>query len=156
MKKIIIIATFAVAILGSSFTASATEKDPGTNREPNLKVKIAFTSEFRQAADVQWSTTANSSVFLAKFKFNNEDLQAFFTEEGEFLGTTRQIVKSQLPVMVASQLDKQYADSHVVTIFEYSKPEGLEYYITLTTTKDTRIVKASPNGEISVYKKNVK
>ena len=150
MKKIFFSLTLTAAILSSAFTYA------GTNNEPGTKVKQAFISEFTQVKDVEWTAMNNQGVYQAKFIFNNETLQAFFTEEGEFLGTTRQITKSQLPILVASGLEKQYADSRVITIFEYSKKDGLDYYITLATAKGAVIVKANANGDFSIYKKNLK
>lgn len=150
MKKIFFSLTLTAAILSSAFTYA------GTNNEPGIKVKQAFTNEFTQVKDVEWTNMSKEGVYQAKFSFNNETLQAFFTEEGEFLGTTRQISKSQLPILVASGLEKQYADAHVITIFEYSKKDGIEYYITLTTVKGAIIARASASGEFSVYKKNLK
>lgn len=154
MKKIILSFTIAAALLSSSFTYAA-DKKPGI-KEPSTKAKQAFNTEFATVSDVEWTTVTNEGVYQATFTFNNESLQAFFTEEGDFLGTTRRITKSQLPILVLNQLGKKYADAHVVTIFEYSKQEGLEYYITITTEKGAQILKASGNGELSVYKKNFK
>ena len=137
------------AALLTSATVFAADKAPG------VSVKQAFTREFSQAKDVQWTTVNNGGVYQAKFIFNNESLQAFFTEEGEFLGTTRQVTKSQLPILVVTALEKQYPDTRVATIFEYSKTDGLAYYITLVNAKGGTIVKATGSGELSVYKKNI-
>ncbi|HTL06812.1 MAG TPA: hypothetical protein VL307_01100 [Chitinophagaceae bacterium] len=150
MKKIILSLTLSAALLSSAFTYA------GDRNDPSLKVKQAFSNEFAQVKNVEWVTLRSEGVYQAKFEFNNESLQAFFTEDGEFLGTTRQITKSQLPILVASGLEKQYADAHVVTIFEYSKKDGIDYYITLTNAKGTVIAKANAGGEFSVYKKNIK
>jgi len=149
MKKIILSLTVAAAILSSSFTYAAT-------KEPGFKVRQAFSTEFTQAKDVEWTVMNKEGVYQAKFVFNNETLQAFFTEEGDFLGTTRQISQSQLPILVAAGLNKDYADARVVTIFEYSKKDGTEYYITLVTKKGAIIVKATGSGELTVHQRNVK
>jgi len=149
MKKIFLSLTLSAALLSSAFTYAA-------NNEPNFKVKQAFSSEFTQVKNVEWIVMDKEGVYQAKFIFNNETLQAFFTEDGEFLGTTRQVLKSQLPISVASGLEKQYGGARVISIFEYSKKDGLDYYITLTTDKGAMIVKATGNGEFSVYKKNIK
>ncbi|HTE09596.1 MAG TPA: hypothetical protein VK645_01480 [Chitinophagaceae bacterium] len=149
MKKIFLSLTLSAALLSSAFTYAA-------NNEPNYKVKQAFTNEFTQVKNVEWIIMDKEGVYQAKFIFNNETLQAFFTEEGEFLGTTRQVLKSQLPISVASGLEKQYGGARVISIFEYSKKDGLDYYFTLTTDKGAMIVKATGNGEFSVYKKNIK
>jgi len=149
MKKIFLSLTLSAALLSSAFTYAA-------NNEPNFKVKQAFSSEFTQVKNVEWIVMDKEGVYQAKFIFNNETLQAFFTEDGEFLGTTRQVLKSQLPISVASGLEKQYGSARLISIFEYSKKDGLDYYITLTTDKGAMIVKATGNGEFSVYKKNIK
>ncbi len=149
MKKIIISLTLSAALLSSTFMYAA-------DIEPNGKVIKAFSDVFKKVKDVEWTTLAKDGVYQAKFNFNNESLQAFFTEEGEYIGTTRQILASQLPIMVASELEKQYASARIITIFEYSKKDGLDYYITLTNSKSAVIVKATGNGDLSVYRKNVK
>ncbi|MEO5683322.1 MAG: hypothetical protein ABIQ88_11815 [Chitinophagaceae bacterium] len=149
MKKIILSITLSAALLSSAFTYAA-DNDPG------LKVKQAFTSEFTQAKNISWTMINKEGLYQAAFTFNNESLQAFFTEEGEFLGTTRQVLKSQLPILVASGLEKQYAEARIITIFEHSKKDGLNYYITLVNNKGAFIVKAGSNGDLSVYKKNYK
>ena len=154
MKKIILSFAIATAVLSSSFSYAA-DKSPAI-KEPSIKAKQAFSTEFTKVEGVEWKTMSKEGVYQATFTFNNETLQAFFTEEGDFLGTTRQITKSQLPILVLNQLGKKYADARVVTIFEYSKQEGLEYYITVTTEKGAQILKATGNGELSVYKKNFK
>ncbi|MFT3931986.1 MAG: hypothetical protein QM726_00100 [Chitinophagaceae bacterium] len=149
MKKIVLTLTMATALLASSFTYAA-EKEPG------IKTKEAFNNQFTQAKNVEWVSMNNEGLYQAKFTFNNEVLQAFFNEEGDFLGTTRQLTKAQLPVLVINELDKQYADAHLVSIFEFSKKDGLEYYITITNSKGAKVLKANGSGEISVYKKNFK
>ena len=105
--------------------------------------------------NVEWTSVSKEGIYQAKFAFNNETLQAFFTEDGEFLGTTRQITKAQLPILVVTELEKQYTDAHVATIFEYSKKDGTSYYITITGNKGSMVLKATGNGELTVYKKNV-
>ena len=120
-----------------------------SRQEPGV-VKQAFNREFAQVKDVEWTSVSKEGIYQAKFIFNNETLQAFFTEEGEFLGTTREIVKAQLPILVVTELEKQYAAAHVATIFEYSKKDGTAYYITIITNKGAMVLKATGNGELTV------
>ena len=148
MKKMILSLSIAAALL-SFTTVHAADKNP------DAKVKQAFNKEFSQVKEVEWSSISKDGVFQAKFSFNNETVQAFFTEDGEYLGTTRQVTKSQLPIMVTNALDKQYSDARIVTIFEYSKTDGLAYYVTLVTSKGSMIVKATGSGDVSIYKKNI-
>jgi hypothetical protein len=147
MKKIILSLTLAAAILTSGF-AYAAEGNPGT------AVKDAFSREFAQIKDVKWDMVNKEGIYQATFIFNNESLQAFFTEEGDFLGTTRLITKSQLPILVTRELDKKYADAMIRTVFEHSMTDGLAYYITLVTKKGAIIVKATGNGELTVHQRS--
>lgn len=149
MKKLIIAASFALAISASAF-AKAPANEPGS------QVKQAFHTEFSKVSEVSWTPLGTEGIYKAEFTFNNEKLQAFFTAEGEFIGTSREISKSQLPLAVSRQLDKQYNAFRVVTIFEYSKKDGLNYFVTLTGDRGTQIIKADVNGDLSVYQKNTK
>jgi hypothetical protein len=147
MKKIILSLAFATAILTSAFAAPV-------EREPGFAVKNSFSKEFANIKDVKWEELNNrTGVYLATFSFNNEQLQAFFTEEGEFLGTTRQITSAQLPIMVIKEMGKQYPNAKVASVYEYSLTDGLAYYITVVTEKTSMIVKATGAGELTVYKK---
>ena len=148
MKKIVLSLAIATVML-SSFTTYAADKTPG------IAVKQALSREFSQAKDVEWTSLSKEGVYQAKFTYNNESLQAFFTEDGEFLGTTRQISKNQLPILVVAALEKQYNDYRVATAFEYSKTDGLSYYITIVSANGAMVLKAAGNGDLSVYKKNV-
>jgi hypothetical protein len=149
MKKIILSLAIATVML-SSFTTYAADKMPGA------VVKQALTREFSQAKDVEWTTVSKEGVYQAKFIYNNESIQAFFTDAGEFLGTTRQIAKNQLPILIVSALEKQYADYRVATVFEYSKTDGLAYYITIVKPEGGMVLKATGNGDLGVFKKNVR
>jgi hypothetical protein len=149
MKKIVLSLAIATVML-SSFTTYAADKAPGA------VVKQALTREFAQAKNVEWTTVSKEGVYQATFIYNDESLQAFFTEDGEFLGTTRQILKTQLPILIVSALVKQYADYRVATVFEYSKTDGLAYYITIVNPNGGMVLKATGNGDLSIFKKNVR
>ena len=136
----------AIAVLGSAFATPA-------DKEPSVIVKEAFTKEFAHVKDVQWNMVANEGIYEARFTFNNDVLQAYFTSEGEFLGTTRLVAQSTLPVLVVNELARKYPNAHVVSVFEHSAPESLDYYITIVTEKGGLVVKATGNGELTVYKR---
>ena len=148
MKKTIFSLAISAALLGSVATYAA-------NENPGMLVKESFTKEFTKVKDVEWTTISKEGVYQATFIFNNESLQAFFAADGEFLGTTRQVSKSQLPILVVTELDKKYPDARIATIFEYSKKDGLAYYITLVGNKGGVIVRATGDGELVVQKKNL-
>jgi len=146
MKKILLSMTLAVAILGSAFATPA-------DKEPSVIVKAAFAKEFSTIKDVKWEAADAEGVYQAQFTFNNESLQAYFTEEGEFLGTTRLISVSRLPVLAANTLARKYAGYHIVSVYEHSMTESVAYYITVSDAKGGLMLKATGNGELTVYKR---
>jgi len=147
MKKIILSMALAVAILGSAFATPA-------HKEPSVTVKAAFAKEFSDVKDVQWEQASEKEgVYQARFMLNDECLQAFFTEEGEYLGTTRQITVSRLPILASNALARKYAGYHLVSVFEYSTPESVAYFITLSNEKGGLLLKTTGNGELTVYKR---
>jgi hypothetical protein len=147
MKKIALSLALAVAILSSGFSYAA-------ETNPSSLVKEAFSKEFAQIKDVKWGIVGKEGIYQANFTFNNESVQAFFTEEGEFLGTSRQVSKSQLPILIARGLDKSYPAADIRSVFEYSMKDGLAYYITLMTSKGAMVVKAAGNGELTVHQRS--
>ena len=146
MKKIMLSMALAIAILGSAFATPA-------SKEPSVTVKAAFAKEFATVKDVQWEAAEKEGVYEARFTFNNESLQAYFTEEGEFLGTTRIISVARLPLPASNALARNYAGYHIVGVFEYSRPESVAYYITMSNAKGGLILEATGNGELTVYKR---
>ena len=146
MKKILLSMTLAVAILGSAFATPA-------DKEPSVMAKAAFAKEFSTIKEVTWEAANAEGIYQATFTFNNESLQAYFTEEGEFLGTTRIISVARLPLPASNALARNYAGYHIVSVFEYSRPESVAYYITMSNAKGGLILEATGNGELTVYKR---
>jgi hypothetical protein len=146
MKKFLLSLTLTAAIIGSAFAT------PEKN-EPSIIVKTAFTKEFALVKDVKWESIADKGVYQARFTFNDESVAAYFTEDGEFLGTMRLISKSRLPVLAVNELARKYGDMYLVSVYEHSTPSELAYYITLTNAKGGLVLKATGDGEMTVYKR---
>lgn len=145
MKRLFLSFAFATTILTTAVAA---------DNQPSNAVKQAFEKEFKNIKDVKWDEMNNrNGIYIASFSFNNEALQAIFTEEGEFLGTTREISKEQLPILVAKELNDQYTKETVVSILEHNSSEGLTYYITISNEKGSQLLKATSNGQITLSKK---
>jgi hypothetical protein len=146
MKKIILSMTLAVAVLGSAFAAPA-------DNEPSVIVKEAFSKEFNTVKNVQWDKVAKENIYEARFMFNNQNLEAWFSGDGEFLGTSRLIAQSSLPILAANELARRYPNAHVVSVFEHSTPDNLDYLITIATGKTGLVLQATGNGDLTVYKR---
>ena len=146
MKKILISLTLATVLLisGAAFAS---------DKFPNGAVTKSFQQEFSNIKEVKWQSLSVDGIYIADFTYNNAALRAYFSEEGEFLGTAREISKFQLPILVIKALNQKFPTARIVSVVEHSKADGLDYYLTLVTPKGSMIIEANGNGEVSVQKK---
>src|SRR3954462_2825832 len=98
MKKLLM-ATLIVAALA----ASAFAKEPSAK---SYKAEKSFIAEFTEASDVSWTT---AGAFLkASFVYDKQRMEAFYTEEGEKIGTSRGIPLDLLPVKAKRAFAKKF------------------------------------------------
>lgn len=140
MKKMILSLAIAVSTL-SAFASDA---------NVNQKVLDAFKTEFASAKEVEWSVGAN--YFKATFNYNGKYVFAFYSENGELLGLTRYLSPADLPLALQANLKKNYEGYWVSDLFEASKNDGTNYYITLENA-DSKIVLKSSGNSWSVHNK---
>jgi hypothetical protein len=134
----------ALAILVSTVSAFAGKVNVSE------KVLNAFKTDFITAKEVVWS--AGSNYYKATFNYNDRYVFAFYSENGELLGVSRYISPVDLPLLLQSNLKKNYAGYWVSDLFEVSKNGGVNYYITLENA-DTKIVLNSSGTGWDVYHK---
>lgn len=148
MKKLLLILTLSA----SSFAfANAATVEPVSQR-----ILQSFKTDFNAANDVKWITIEDNGLYQATFKYNNEEVIAIYNLEGELLGTARYIVKEALPIMVTTELNKQYGGHIIRTVIERTTNGETSYFVTLESEKTSLIVQAKTSGNLSVYKKLVK
>ena len=145
MKKLI---TLALILTVSFVSTQAKEIFPVSE-----SIKRSFSKEFATANEVAWSFIEGRDVYKASFLFDGRELNAYFSKEGEFVGTSRYISRQQMPIVVSQQLDKEYGDYVVRTIIESASKEQTNYFITIEGNKSALMVKATPAGEITYFKK---
>jgi len=115
------------------------------------KVLAAFKSEFSYAQDVNWM--AGENYYRATFKFNEQNIFAYYTLDGELTGVARYMSSLQLPINLLTELKNNYSQYWISDLFELNNNEGTHYYVTLEDA-DTVIVMISSNG--SDWKSNSK
>jgi hypothetical protein len=140
MKKMLL--TLAIAV--STLSAFAGEV------KVSEKVLDNFKAEFTTAKDVEW-TVANN-YYMASFSYNEQYVFAYYNNEGELIGMTRNILQSDLPLNLQKALKKSYTNYWISDLFEVSKNEGTSYYITLENA-DTKVMLKSYGGSWNTYKK---
>jgi hypothetical protein len=144
MKKII----FLLAITFSSLGAFASDENI------DQKILQAFNAEFAMAQEVEW--TATKDYYKASFIYNNLYISAFYNAEGGLLAVTRFISSANLPLTLQSQLKKQYQEYWISELFEMSKNNGTEYYITLQNADTKLVLKSASGSDWYVYNKTKK
>lgn len=139
------VALFLTITTGSAF-ANTTAVNP--------KVIKAFNSEFVTAADVTW--TAGADFFKASFTYNSKYVYAYYSTDGKFIGLTRLMATSELPLMLQTSIKKNYAEYWVSDLFEVAKTEGTAYYLTLEDAENVIVVKSTTGSEWVTFKKSKK
>ena len=80
-----------------------------TNIEENVNAKAlsTFSQKFADVKDVSWFKAEN--YYKATFKMNDQVLTAFITDNGEWMGVSRNLLSYQLPINLQSELKKDFA-----------------------------------------------
>ena len=142
-KQILIVAMILLTGLSATF-ANVIET-------VNQKVSNAFNKEFSGAQDVQWEN--GKSFAKATFKLNSQVMFAYYSQEGELLGVTRNIVSSQLPINLLSDLKKSYSQYWISDLFEMGNHSTTTYYITLESSTHTMVLKSTGTEGWEMYSK---
>jgi len=143
MKKFIIAFGAALSLISTTAFAGGKEKV-----NPALST---FQNEFKGATDVKWQQGKN--VITAGFNFNGLRTEAYFTYDGELLGTARNVLFNQLPLAVIKQIDTRFGTAPVYDIIEFSAGSETFYQMIVELPKKKLEVRATSGGDISVLRK---
>ncbi len=88
------------------------------------------------------------------FIWNDMRLQAFYSQEGDFVATCREVVIGSLPLSVQMSLKNEYPNYITRDAIEYDDSDnGVSYFVTMIGQKATYLLRVSTGGTISVFKK---
>lgn len=142
MKKLLFSALFVVAATASAFSAD--------NKSIILKARYNFDSQFAGAENVQWNATAN--YIHAKFTLADEQVEAFFGLNGDFIGASRKVALKSLPLSALQTLKKKFAAYKVTDTIEFDRGDEKSYYVSVDNGKQKQILQVSVYGEVSRFK----
>ncbi len=108
-----------------------------TVAEVNQTVIKSFQKEFNNASNVEW--TLVNGLNKATFTLNGNVLFAFYTNSGERVALTRNLTSDQLPIVLTSELKKNYEGYWITDLFEIATESQTSYYVTLENA-DQKIV----------------
>lgn len=146
MKKRILIGALLLTLGFSNIFANYEET-------VNHQVMAAFKKEFVNAQDVKWENTKD--FVKATFKLNDQVIFAYYSESGERLAISRNIVSNNLPLNLLADLKKNYSGYWISDLFEIVFNTDTSYYVTVQNAENTITLKAN-GGSWSVFKKDRK
>lgn len=146
MKKTILSVALLISIGVSSF-ANNTE---GVNQ----KVTSSFVKDFNNAKDVKWENGKEFSKVT--FTLNGQVMFAYYAANGEKLAMSRNIVSSQLPINLLTDLKKNYNEYWISDLFEMAAGNETSYYVTLENADTKLVLKSSDAANWDVFKKEKK
>ena len=140
----------AAVVMASVFTLSTTYSFAATTsaNDENKEVKASFQRDFQNAHLM--STEVKDNFTKVTFTLNDQVMTAFYAADGSLLGVTRNIVSSQLPVSLLMSFKKHYSAYWVTDLFEMSRDEQSNYYLTLENA-GTKMTLRSNGDEWEVY-----
>jgi hypothetical protein len=126
------------------------------NDETNAseKLKEAFRKEFARAEIVKWSDVGEYHV--ATFVFGGRSAEAYFNTDCELLGSIRELLSYELPLVVIRSLDNRFAGADIIQTREITNTEGTFYRVLLETQQRKYLIKVSANGYFSEIVKKKK
>lgn len=139
MKKIIT-GIMALVLLTASATFANT---PDNKNGVAEKVQTSFKKEFSKAENITWSKV--NELYRAQFVLNGHVVFAFLNEDGEVVSAYRNILSTQLPLQLLSQIKQDYSDYWINELVELTKDKETSYYVSLENGND-QIVLKSENG----------
>ncbi|MGB4775262.1 MAG: hypothetical protein WBP45_08820 [Daejeonella sp.] len=146
MKKLLIATGLALTTALSSFAA------PLGPTGIDASILSSFSGKFLSAENVQWVQRPDYTE--AKFTWQNQLMQAFYSTEGEIIAVSRKIKYENLPLTALMAIEERYAGyTNDETIEMNSTEDGLRYYVSIKNQSKKIILKITPQGELSIFKK---
>ena len=141
-KSIIVFSAILTVITATAFVGAK----PGGN-----PAEVTFQKEFNGATNVKWSE--GKDLISASFILSDSRIIAYFTTDGELLGTERNVLFNQLPLAVVKEINNRYGNAPISDIVEYTS--GLDTFYGMyvdTPTKHLKL-KISSEGDVTVEKR---
>lgn len=144
MKKTILALSMMIAIGTSSAFANEDLK-------VNQKVLSSFGKDFTFAKNVKWDE--ERGYLKARFTVSDMLIEAYYTPEGELVGSARTLLFNQLPLSVIREFNRNYKEESVLSVLEVINSEGTSYRIWLEEGNKRIKLNASSDGEINIAEK---
>ena len=138
----------SLTILAFLLTLTASYSFAASGDSINGEIRMSFKKDFQNAHIM--STEAHKGFTKLTFKMNEMIMFAFYSEDGQLLAVTRNIVSSQLPVTLQMSLKNDYKGYWITELFELTGDDENSYYISLENA-DSKIVLRSFGDSWEIY-----
>ena len=140
-KKIAIMVTMLLTLGASYSFARPADSVSG-------EISISFKKDFRNGHIL--STETHKSFTKLTFKIDEMIMFAYYSENGQLLAVTRNIVSSQLPMNLQMDLKSSYTGYWITELFELSGDNDNCYYVSLENA-DSKVALRSNGDHWEVY-----
>jgi len=114
--------------------------------------KQEFAKKFAGAENVKWISLADGYEKVA-FTLGGTRAEAYFNSDGEFLGTVRNMLYTQLPLLVMQTVSNRFTDATIIEVREINNSEGTNYRVILEHKDKKYNVRLNTLGEITEQQK---
>jgi hypothetical protein len=144
MKKIFIAAAMALTVI-SSVNASGVST---ASKKISYKLNEAFNQEFAGAENVTWSAASNN-MMRANFTNDGENVNAFFSEDGEFVASTIVLTADKLPSKLKKAIDKKFENVIIIETVELQNAQEHAYFVKVNINGTDKLLKGYTSGSVS-------
>jgi len=147
-KLAVMIALFLTAAVSSGFAANNEEV------KINGEIRTAFQKDFQNGQII--GSEARKNFTKLTFKMNGIVLFAYYSETGQLLAVTRNILSTQLPIALQMNLKKDYSNYWITDLFEINGDGQNCYYITMENADTKLTLRSNGDDTWDVYEKSDK
>lgn len=146
MKKVFIATGLALTMALSSFANT-----PGPT-DVEGKILDNFAGKFLSAEKVQWIQSA--AYTQASFVWQHQEMEVFYDKAGDLYAISRKIKYESLPLNTILAIQEKYGNYVIGESIEMNSTEdGLSYYISVSNSNRKIILKSTPQGQLTIFKK---
>lgn len=140
-----------IITLSMFMTLAVTAALANAGADINPKVQAAFEKDFSSAKNVKWNK--DGDYLKASFTIADMLTDAFYTEEGQLVGSARNLSFDQLPLAVVHEVNKRFETGTVLNVLEITNDEGTSYRLWIEDGNKKIKIRSNGSGEITVLER---
>lgn len=143
------IALLLTAAVSYSFASAPTEEV-----KISSNIRASFHKDFQNGQII--GSQAHKNFTKLTFKMNDIILFAYYSETGELLAVTRNILSTQLPIALQLNLKKDYSKYWITELFEINGEGQNCYYVSMENADTKLTLRSNGDDTWEVYEKTNK